>query len=259
MVDPSLLGAAGLAGLLPGIATRRRRNAGEAEAGLEIPVLGVLPAPTRRSERARAAACANLVARPELEADLRGSLLMVTSCGRRAAASEVAADLAGKFAERTHRVLLVQADLGPDGAGDPVDTPGLTTVLAGRETLCGVVGELQIVNADGAVSYSVISSGPRVGDPGALLRQPALGRILTQARIPFDIVVVDSGAVVPASDTTPLARVCDYILLVTERRRAIQGDIEDARRALGALYEKVVGVAVQSPRHRGRRLARLPV
>ena len=244
---------------------RKLAHATEFEAALGVPVLGMLPAPTSSCGAARAVACANLVARPELEADLRGSLLMVVSCGRRTAAGEVAADLAGQFAQ-AHRVLLVQADLNGQPCSEPPFSPGLTTLLSGEELLRRAVGELHIVpqpvgngppDPDSVVSYSVISSGPRVDDAATLLQRPALARLLTKARAPFDVVVVDCGSLLPAGDTASLAHMCDEILLVAEGRRTTRADVDDVRRALGALYEKVIGVAVQAPRRRGRRLVAL--
>ena len=223
---------------------RKLAHATEFEAALGVPVLGVLPAPTSGCGAARAIACANLVARPELEADLRGSLLMVVSCGRRTAAAEVAADLAGQFAQ-AHRVLLVQADLNDQPCSEPL------------------VGELHIVpqpvgngppDPDSVVSYSVISSGPPVDDAATLLQRPELARLLRKARAPFDVVVVDCGSLLPAGDTSSLAHLCDEILLVAEGRRTTRADVDVVRRSLGALYEKVIGVAVQAPRHRRRRL-----
>jgi capsular polysaccharide biosynthesis protein len=261
-----IAGAAILIGLILAIATalllnrldRRLREPSDIEAALGVPVLGVLPAATSRQAEARVAACADLAARLEFEPDSRGAVLMVVSCGRGLAASEVAAGLAAQFAELGQRVLLIEADLRRESAGEPA-AAGLTTLLAGKGTLLAAIGALHIVTqamgngrsrSESVLSYSYLSSGPPARNPAALLGRPALGQLLKQAAIPFDIILVDCGALLPVSDTAPVARLCDDILLVAERGRMTHGDADETRRALGAHYRKVVGVAVQTARRR---------
>jgi Mrp family chromosome partitioning ATPase len=235
------------------------REPSDVEDALGVPVLGVLPAATSRFAEAHAAACADVAARLELGHDARGSALMVVSCGRRVAAGEVAAGLAGQFAELGQRVLLIQADLRRESPGEPAAASGLTTLLAGQGTLVGAVGALHVVTqaagngrarAENVVSYSILSSGPPARNPGALLGRSTLGQLFKQATVVFDVVIVDSGALLPVSDTAPVARLSDEILLVAEPGRTTLDDTRQARRALGAHYRKVVGVVVQKARRR---------
>src|SRR5205814_4074243 len=127
------------------------------------------------------------------------------------------------------------------------NAPGLSTLLAGTGTLDETVGEVHImprspgngrIRSQSVVSYSMLSSGAPVPNPGALLGRPAFANLLSRATEHFDTVVVDSGAIVPVSDSAPLARRCDAILLVADRGRTTPDEIEEARRALGPLYQK---------------------
>jgi capsular polysaccharide biosynthesis protein len=256
--------AAGFIGLLLALATalaldrfdRRLRDPEDIEAALGVPVLGLLPRATSHQADAGVGAYANLVARLELEGRTApSSLLMVVACGEDGAPGELASGLAGQFAGLGRRALLIRADLRRNGSDEPDHTIGLSTLLAREGTLHGALGELHTlpqtaggdrVRTEGVVSYSVLPSGPVVRNPGALLGRSELDALMLHARSRFDIVIVDSGALLPVSDTAPVARLCDSILLVAEERRTTRDEAEEARRVLGVLYEKVVGVAVQT-------------
>jgi Mrp family chromosome partitioning ATPase len=238
---------------------RRLRRPSQVEAELGVPVLGILPATA--SHAASSQACADLVARLELEAGAHGRLLMVVASGPRADAGAVATGLARQYSELGRRLLLVRADLRPDQRRES-RAAGLTSLLSGCGTLEDTIGQVHIlpqrsgndrVRSQSAVSYSMLASGGTVSNPGALLGRPALADLLARAREQFDTVIIDCGAVEPVSKTAPLARQCDAILLVTESGRTRRRELEATRRVLGPLYAKVVGAALQArPRYSPR-------
>ena len=247
--------AAGL--LAAGLAGRRggyfdRAEALEAETGL--PVLAVLPALRKRQLAGQAPhelaleqaddpyaealrrLRTTLALAGEAQNITAGRSVLVTSSLPGEGKSAVALGLATLVAKGGARVLLIDADLRDPGLHEALGVPnarGLSDYLAGEADLAEVT-EFHLAHG-----LYVIPAGTRLEDPSALLARPVARDLMAAASSGFDLVVIDSSAVLPAADALLLARHADQTVHVvaagkTKRAAALAGlaSLEGAGAAL---------------------------
>jgi len=247
--------AAGL--LAAGLAGRRggyfdRAEALEAETGL--PVLAVLPALRKRQLAGQAPhelaleqaddpyaealrrLRTTLALAGEAQNITAGRSVLVTSSLPGEGKSAVALGLATLAAKGGARVLLIDADLRDPGLHEALGVPnarGLSDYLAGEADLAEVT-EFHLAHG-----LYVIPAGTRLEDPSALLARPVARDLMAAASSGFDLVVIDSSAVLPAADALLLARHADQTVHVvaagkTKRAAALAGlaSLEGAGAAL---------------------------
>lgn len=180
---------------------------------------------------------------------LRGALrlpaspevVLVTSPGAREGRTTTAVNLAVALAETGRRVLLVDADLRrPKVAGLlGLDEPtGLAGVLAGEAELADAV------QAWGTDGLHVLPAGPTPANPAELLAGEALGALVDHARAEYDVVVLDSPAVLPVADAAAVAPHAGRVVLVARRGRTTGAQVREAALALGAVGARVAGTVL---------------
>ncbi len=129
------------------------------------------------------------------------------------------------------RVVLVEADLGggrAPRAGEAEKGGGLASVLAGRSSFVNEVTDVHFaagpsirrseVEPSTLVCYSVLHSGLRVAEPGALLGRATMKAVLEEAKDRGDLVLVLTAPLDQPSCVLPLARLCDGVILVAHER-----------------------------------------
>ncbi|MFC7533799.1 polysaccharide biosynthesis tyrosine autokinase [Actinoplanes sp. GCM10030250] len=161
--------------------------------------------------------------------------ILVTSPGDRQGRTTVAANLAIALAQAGHSVVLVDADLHHPVLHQTFDVPGehgLTTLLDGDATVSEVLAGTPVPG------LRLLPAGHRTGEHVDLLEGPQLAHVLHAVQQHCDIVVLDSAAVLSASDAIALAALSDQILLVGDFRRTSRTSV---RRALAELAEVVDG------------------
>jgi receptor protein-tyrosine kinase len=166
-------------------------------------------------------------------------LISVTSAVPGEGKSLVAANLARSFAMLGQKVVLVDCDLRRPRLHDVFRLPndvGLSTVLNGQ---ADVAAATQF-----AVSHNlhVLTSGPLPPNPAELLSSPGTAELWRRLGEQFDVVLLDSPALLAVTDATILAKQADAVLFVV--RYAIS-ESENVRRAYGqltAVQANVVGV-----------------
>jgi capsular polysaccharide biosynthesis protein len=290
------LSSAVLLGLVAGIALalcvvfgleavdRRLLSRDQFEDAFQAPVLAAIP-PRRRGGDTRAGQvalereCTDLAARLAFTDAARDSrVIMLSPASSAEAAGPVALGLAQALATLGRRVMLIEADLvGRPGlrAGEPGEPGGLSAVLTGRSNLSREVTEMHFLTeaADGSgelepwarVSYATLPSGPRVGEPEALLGRGAMRDVLAQAAERNDVVLVLSCPFDRPSGVLPLARLCDGAIVLARQRslhveqaRGIADLLAGTRaRMLGAVLLPA-DFAEVGPQRRGHIVDRIP-
>ncbi|RKQ68799.1 GumC family protein [Oceanibaculum indicum] len=222
-----------LSGLLAaGLAGRRRTrfaDAADLEAETGLPVLAALPALRKGQMSGRAPhelaleqadspyaeSLRRLRTTLALAGEARnittGRSVLVTSSLPGEGRSTIALGLAVLAAKGGARVLLIDADLRAPGLHEVLGVPnerGLSDYLAGAAEL-GKVTEFHLAHG-----LYVIPAGTRLEDPSALLARPVARDLMAAAASGFDLVVIDSSAVLPAPDALLLARHADQIVHV---------------------------------------------
>lgn len=257
-----VLGLGLVLGLMLGVAMslvrdwrdQRVRSANEIVAILNVPILGVLPAMSRRtgaqsqqlqaisdsreSEACRAIRTALLHGLPQKQT----RTILVTSPGPLEGKTTVVNSLGVAMAQAGQKTLIVDADLRKPmhrrlllGNGQ---NPGLADVLTGTATLDEAIRPTE------TKGLNVLVSGQSPPNPAELLNGRALATILEQLQGRYDRILVDSPSVAMVTDAQILATLCGSTLLVLRAERSSRILTQRARDALLAVGVRVAGAIV---------------
>jgi len=123
------------------------------------------------------------------------------------------------------RVLLLEADLRWPSYGC---TLGLDPV-AGLADYCGSgEGLAKFVYRIRGANLCLLPAGGLAGRPMDVLASGRMAQALEEAGQVFDWVLVDSAPLVPVADSAALAQLCDGLLLVVRRNRAMHAAMREA-------------------------------
>jgi capsular exopolysaccharide synthesis family protein len=151
-----------------------------------------------------------------------------------------ALDLALAAAERSARVLVIDADLRSGGIAALARTEGsagLTTVLDGTQTLADAVTEIQR-------GVFVLPAGELSQAPSLALGSPAFASLLADAHEHFDLVIVDTPALQPFADALSVVGHTDGAVVVAAATSTNRAQLTATLAALEAVAAPVLGVVV---------------
>ena len=267
-----------LSGLLLGLASAFLRHAVDdsvrsretLRALTGTPVLAALPAgparsrlvePGARTPRAEAVRLlrTNLRFR-DTGGDTR--VIVLTGPGTGEGTTTMLCNLAVSVAEADMRVLVVDADLREPSVAHVLGlpgSPGLADVLAGK-----ALTEAVRVWHKGGVTVDVLPAGsspqrlpvarrwpPR--GPTELLGGPRLAEVLDEARKAYDLVLVDTPALLRVADAVTLVPLADGVLLTVRYGRTTTGQVASAAEEVAAVSGRLLGtVLVRVPGKEGR-------
>lgn len=245
----------------------RVKSSSEVAERLGLPLLARLPAPSRGmrsrrnlvmlSNRTGTAAEAFRMLRTNLEfvnLDRGARSMMVTSALEQEGKSTTVANLAIALMRAGHRVALVDLDLRrPSLArlfGLREDSPGLTTVLAGKTPLrkalrpvlggdldygrpapAGAANGSSAGNGTGG-SLTLLPTGPTPPDPGEFIATAGLPQLLRQLSQEFEFVLADAPPLLSVGDAMALSASVDAMIVVVRLGIVKRPALEELRRAL---------------------------
>ena len=166
--------------------------------------------------------------------------LLVTSTTVAEGKTFVAMNLAQSIVrQRGRRALLVDADLRASrlhiALGAP-PAPGLSDYLAGESDECS------IIQAEAQEGLFFIPGGKPRSNPAELLANNLLRALFSRVLPLFDWIIVDAPPVLPVSDASVLAGMCDGVIFVV---RAGVAAFDKAQAACGELkHENLLGVVL---------------
>jgi succinoglycan biosynthesis transport protein ExoP len=241
-----LLGGIGLAFLFENLTTRLQSTEDIQEIS-GSPVLGRIP-----SVRLSSAGLVN-GARPAAEAfrrlrttlftlgrDRQLSTILVTSAEPDEGKSTIVANLGVSVAQSGHTVLIVDADLRLPSQHvrfQLKNEPGLADVLSGDASLEDALRRTAVPG------LTVLTAGRRPLDETELLRT-AMPALLASAAERFDVVLIDSPAILPVADTLAMAPAMDAVLLVAGQGATRREALEAACQELERFDVQLLGVVV---------------
>jgi capsular exopolysaccharide synthesis family protein len=228
---------------------RTLKSQEDVEAKLGLPFLGVMPRVSggdlevADNPSSAAAECCRLVRTNLMFVGLARPLrrLLVTSPIAREGKTLTTVSLGVVMAQAGTRVLLIDSDLrrprlksalGLDGE------LGLTSVLLGAATLEQAIVPTRIPN------LYALPSGPVPPNPAELVDGPRFREVLDECSDKFERVILDSPPAVLVTDPAILAGSCDGVVLVVRSGRTAHHHARRARRNLGDVGARILGVVL---------------
>jgi capsular exopolysaccharide synthesis family protein len=175
-----------------------------------------------------------------IAADAAGArVIAVTSAVAGEGKSTVAANLAVTLEQSGRRVLLISADLRKPAVETMLEVPtkpGLVEVLSREvplEETLHPVGRL-----------TVMPSGRHHSSPTDLLQAPTMRTILEQARLSYDVTILDTPPVLAVADVLGLASMVQGIIMVVAVAETSEAQVADAADQLRASGGNLLGVVL---------------
>jgi len=240
----------------------RLRSAEEISAILGIPVLGVVPAMSKKqstiargqkvrlepksivAEAYRTIRTAVFFGVPKGKA----KTIIVTSPAPGDGKSTLVSNLAITMAQAGQKTLVLDCDFRKPMQHNIFEIDcekGLSSVLAGTITLAEAI---QPGQADG---LEVLPCGPEVPNPSEILNSEAFIEILKDLSERYDRVIIDSPPVTPLADGQILGAICDITLLVLRAEKSTRNISQQARDSLLSVGAHLLGAIVNDVSRKG--------
>jgi capsular exopolysaccharide synthesis family protein len=223
----------------------------EFEATHGIPLIGLLPQVSKRTLRLPTAGRAGVALTAALDklrgqirvlGDTRPRVVMVTSALPGEGKSVFAATLARNAAMAGWKVLLVECDFRrPTLAAQfrlKPDT-GLSDVLNGT-----LLSDGHDVLKEPEPGLHLMMAGRTKGSSQEILGSYRMGELLATWRMTYDLVLLDTPAVIPVADALVLAQKVDTTLLVVRWEKTTRDATRDAVRLLHGSRARIMGAVM---------------
>jgi len=167
--------------------------------------------------------------------------ILIASAEPRAGKSTVAIGLAWSFAQQGLKVVLIDGDMR---------LPRLHTMLnlSAEIGLSNVLDQRALLNEalqfSDRYGFHVLTSGKPVDNPAELLSLPRMAQTLALLTEQFEVVIVDSPALMAVPDAVILATLIDGYLLVVKRGHSWREEIQEAQNRLTAVGAEAFGVVI---------------
>ncbi|WP_218079969.1 GumC family protein [Anthocerotibacter panamensis] len=196
---------------------------------------------SRFKESFRQIATRLLFSKPEEE--LR--TILITSCIPSEGKSTCSLYIANALVELGKRVLLIDCDLRRPSLHALLGIPnreGLSVVLTSSSVL-----PIQVVQRDiGRLDFGIITSGPVVPNPAALLSSQRFASLMTVLKEDYDIILIDTPPSMAFADSQIIAAHTDAILFVCSRGVLKPQYLADAKNGFTPNDKKLVGFVINS-------------
>lgn len=143
------------------------------------------------------------------------------------------------MAEGKERVLLIDADLRRPSVADSIGfegAVGLTTVLVGDATFT------EAVQRFGNSSLDILTSGAIPPNPAELLGSAPMRVLIEQAKLKYDVIIIDTAPILAVADVAVMAHLVDSIVWVVDARKLRRAQLDLASEALEATGAHVAGI-----------------
>lgn len=170
--------------------------------------------------------------------DLKSRILLVTSPSAGEGKSTTVANLAVSMAQQKEKVLLIDGNLRNPSVHSLFKIPndvGLTSVLTGRLLFEETVFHTGLGRLD------VLSSGPSTTNSAELFSSQLMLDLLKKSLQTYNVILIDSPAVLEVSDTILLADHCDGVILVLNHGKTQLEKAVEAKKILEFAKAKFVG------------------
>ena len=164
--------------------------------------------------------------------------LLITSAGPGEGKSTTAANLGISVAGEGKNVAIIDIDLRRASLHTYFDLPndvGLSDLLKGKSSMDEVIQPTRIEG------LNIIPSGPPFPDPGGLIESDQMGRLISDLKTRFDLVILDSAPLLVKSDALVLARYVDGLIIVLESEKTTRRAAHELVDVLAKAHIKPLG------------------
>ena len=197
-----------------------------------------------------------------IDGDLKS--LCITSCLQHEGKSVTVCNLAISLAAAGNRVVLVDGDLRSPQVHRYLrlrNAVGLSTVLTGRSDLHATlrarsVGpSLTIADTAGGADAAsipeprlrVLTSGPLPPNPAEIIASKSFARLIGELRDEFDLVIVDTPALLAVGDAAATARCVDGLVFLVDLTRAKRPLLLEAAAQISQMSCRKLGLVAVGP------------
>ena len=176
-------------------------------------------------------------------------VLMTTSAEKGEGKSTITANLAVSIAQAGRRVVVVDCDMRQPTLHKIFEQPnkrGLTDILVGNTTLEETIQDSTYSRVQ------VITSGSLPPNPTELLGSQQMQELIAQLRREYDVVLLDTPALLSVTDAAVLVPLVDGVVLIVARTRSRREAVRAVRRQLDNVNAHPVGVVVNRAEKNGR-------
>ncbi|MEH7156693.1 CpsD/CapB family tyrosine-protein kinase [Neobacillus drentensis] len=165
--------------------------------------------------------------------------LMITSPDEGDGKSILLANIAVSMAQQKKKVLVIDTNLRTPALHDffhTTNSSGLTDVLTGRMSFNEAVYHTEIWRLD------LLASGSIPINPFELLGSSMMKDLLIKVKESYDVILLDSTALLKLPDTKLLASLCDGVLLVVKNGKTKLQSATEAKKMIEFSKAKLIGV-----------------
>lgn len=165
--------------------------------------------------------------------------ILITSANPSEGKSIIVANLANIIAQTGMKVIIVDCDLHVPTIHKYLNIPnevGLSNILKQKALLENTV---QRTRFQGVMA---LTSGPQLNNPSVWLGSPAMITLLQQLTSQFDVVLLDTPAILALADAAVLAAVVSGVILVVTRGQTHKEDVLASQKQLASVNARLIGV-----------------
>jgi len=171
--------------------------------------------------------------------------VVITSAVKGEGKSTTAANLAVAYAKANKKVLLLDADLRAPSQHEIFrldNRAGLSTLLSRQQSA------EEATVPSGIPFLDVIPSGPVPAGPSEMLASRRMAALLEEWSDAYEMVIVDTPAVLDAADPSILSARCDGVLLVVDYGKVKKEAALKAKAALDLVQARFLGTVINNVR-----------
>lgn len=169
-------------------------------------------------------------------------VLVTTSPNPSEGKSTVSLNLAAAFHQNQLRVLLVDADLRKPKLHSRIgvaNSRGLTDILEGK----AVPSEVILPNVQGC-GFDFLLSGTPSQRPTELLGGERMRTFLSDMKMLYDIILIDSPPFLAVADVVVLSEYADGMAVVAKYQQTEKRHLKDLKKRFSDFHHKVLGVVI---------------
>lgn len=176
-------------------------------------------------------------------------VMLVTSPRKEEGKSYIAANLAVSFAEIGKKVLIIDGDM-LSGRQDKIfnipNNLGLSNYLSNLDTNGVEINEFlsKFINETAIKNVNLITSGTVPPNPAELLASSKLQELIKDAKVFFDIIIIDAEEVLGKTEALILARSVNSTILVATNKKTKIEDLENSKKDIQNIGGKIIGVVL---------------